>query len=434
MDVIKTDIGYVESMDFTYDNPFRNQPLTGMYLLSILEEKYGDSHSYSLIDFRGYKKNNFMYHIPKKDIYLYSVTSPSLEANMILHKEIKNRLPGSVHVAGGCHTSLYPDTIGDMFDSVVVGEGDNLITNIIDDISNGVLKKYYKDYLSIDINDYPFPSRKYLPYGSIVETGMLDHPYRELPGTSVMFSRGCPFRCHFCANMFVKKIQYRKACLIKKEIKYLKEMYGVEALALKDDNCIPFNKEYAYSFLKVMKDSKMKWRGQTRGNGVDKDIMKLAWKSGCVNIAIGIESISQKVLNLINKKMDIGKAKEYICFLKNIGIGVRLHFIIGLPGETDTVAKDIISFIKEMQPSSVLLSLLIPMPGSYIYNHRDEFGIELVHKDFTKYFGLFGRHKPEKGKLVFRYNGESDNGRSNEDILRDHDMVQTFIREEGYNF
>lgn len=171
--------------------------------------------------------------------------------------------------------------------------------------------------------------------------------------------------------------------------------------------------------------------------GVDPEMVKLAKKSGCVEIAVGVESVSQRARDIINKRINIDEARKYLQYIKNEGIDRRLLLIIGLPGEPDDIADKTVEFIKETEPSSVLLSLFCPVPGSEVYKNPKRFGIKInpdVHYDkYTTAFGRFDSN--EKPVKIFEYEkitpfGE---GKSMDIIINDYMRIQDFLRENGYN-
>jgi len=419
--------------------PFRNQPLTELYLLTILEERFGNKVQLSMIDLRGTEERHSIYRIPENDVFLYSAATLSIDEISRIVKRLRSAYPNAKHIAGGPHINLFPGDSAKIFDSIVLGEGEDLIIKVINDIFSSKLKPRYIQKKPVDVDLYPYPSRKFLPRTAVVDTGVLDNENINLKGTAVVFSRGCPFNCYFCANnnLMFGPVRYRSPRLVKEEIEYLKKEYEIEALALKDDNCIPFDKEFAKKFLGYISQTKMKWRGQTRANGVPSDMVKLAKKAGCTDLAIGVESASQKVLDIINKKIYLKKAREYIQFLKKTGIGVRVHFIFGLPGETEDIVKKTLDFINDTNPDSVLLSLFCPMPGSEIFDNPKRFGLNIETKEWDAYRTAFGRFdEKEHPSLIFNYNKVTPFGRSmkNEEIIQNFEEVQTILRERGLNF
>ncbi len=432
-------IGFILSSSKQNYKPFRNQPLTILYLLTILENKFGDRVNLSLIDLRGVNEGSLLFHIPECDVFLYSVATLDFVEITGIVQGLRSTYPKAKHIAGGCHVNISTEECSKVFDSIVLGEGEESILKVISDILALDLKPIYRQAEPVDLNTYPYASRKYLPRKAVVDTGLLPEKYLNKPGTTSLFSRGCPFNCYFCANKGLKfgPVRFRSPKLIEEEIEYLKREYQIEALAIKDDNTIPPDQRVARPLLEAIGRTGIKWRGQTRANGVHPDMVKLAYEAGCTDISMGIESASQKVLEIVNKKIDLNKAKEYIQLLRKTGIGVRLDFIIGLPGETDDIVEQTLSFIDEAEPSSVLLSILIPMPGSEIFKHPERFGIKITTYEWQKYSNLAGRYKEDElPNSLIEYDEVTPwgKGRSKERIFEDYVQLQGILRERELNF
>jgi len=429
-------VGFVVQSDRKNYKPFRNQPLNALHFLTILDDNFQDGYN-SLVDLRGIEEENFIYHIPEKDVFLYSITSINYLETTRAVKTIRERYPDAKHVAGGIHVNLFPEESSEVFDAIALGEGEENIVKIIDDVRNSNLKKVYNQTNPIDINSFPHPSREYLPKSAVVEKGLLSGEYLDLLGTAVLFSRDCPYNCSFCANPVQKKARFRSPDRIKDEINYLKDVYGIEALAIKDDQAIPSNPNIAKNNLEAIAETNIKWRGQCRANGISRDTLKLAKYSGCVDLAIGIESVSQDVLDIVNKKIDLGEARKFLNYCEDEGIGRRIHLIMGLPGEKENIVEESIKFIEETRPSSVLLSLLAPTPGSDLYENPSKYGIKLHNVPFDEIFSASGRFdKDEETRMIFEYEKETPFGKSmsNSQIIENHERLLDFLWDKDLNF
>lgn len=435
------EIGFIISTSRHDHDPFRNQPLSALYLLTILENHFGPQIKLCLIDLRHFgDESDITGFIPEKDIYMYSVTSlESVELFSLVH-DLRLKYPKAKHIAGGPHITIDTEGSKPHFDAVVTGEGEGSIIQVVYDLINSKLQPIYQQKCTPDLDQYPYALRKFLPEKHVVGKGLLDYPHNDMLATTVIFSRGCPFNCYFCANkhLLFGAVRYRSPQLVIDEIEYLKREYGIQALALKDDNGIPLDKKVAIPFLESIAKTGILWRGQSRANGIDMDMVKLAKQSGCTDIAIGIESASKKVLKLINKRIDLDKGKKYIELLHQFGIGVRLHFILGLPGEDESIIEKTLAFIDETSPRSVLLSVLVPRPGSEFYEKPHKFGMNLYPNiGFDKYQSTFGRFEAdEKAHMVYEYDRETSWGRSMSPMKINiiYTELQAILRERKLNF
>jgi radical SAM superfamily enzyme YgiQ (UPF0313 family) len=175
----------------------------------------------------------------------------------------------------------------------------------------------------------------------------------------------------------------------------------------------------------------------SRANGISEEMVKLAAEAGCTEIAIGIESVWPETLKLINKGINLEKAKAYIKTLKKYEIGTKLLFILGLPGESDDIVSHTLDFIDETEPTGVQLALLCPLPGSEIGDNPEKFGIKNINPNWDEYRMLYGRFdEGEKPQLMFEYEDVTPWGKSKstEKIVSDYIELQAILREKGLNF
>lgn len=430
-------IGFIHpSNKYNYDR-FRNPPLVELYLLTIIERHFQEKVGLSLIDLRGIEDKYIFYHIPEKDVYLYSISTPDFPEFYNILTNLRSLYPSAKHIAGGPHINIFPERCNTLFDAIVLGEGEESIIKVIGDILNLRLKPVYRQEQYIDLNLYPYPDRKYLPKTTIVGTGILPGENYNLLGTEAVFSRGCPGNCYFCANkkLTFGPVRFRSPELVTEEIEYLKREYGIKALMIRDDHAIPSNHNDAIRHLEAIRKISIKWRGLVRANSIlDKnmDIVELLKESGCIGLGIGIESVSPRVLKLVNKGINLDRTIKFIKLLGDIGIGIRLNLIMGLPGEPDDIVKQTLKFIDETNPVSVMLSILCPMPGSEMFDNPDKFGIVIDTTDWEKYHVIFGRFDPsELPKMVFHYKDDCPWGKGNnrEKILQNYIELQTNLRD-----
>jgi radical SAM superfamily enzyme YgiQ (UPF0313 family) len=380
---------------------------------------------------------NLLDQFEEHDAYLYSIhTLDAVEANTLV-AGLRKKYKKACHIAGGPHVSLFPDLTGKVFDAIAIGESEQSIINIVNDLLAANLQPTYKQAELSDLNAYPYPDRKWIDRSQVAQDAILNKEYIDLKGTSVLLSRGCPFDCHFCSNLVAGNVRYRDAELIQEELEYLKRDYGVEALAIKDDNAIPVGKVFSRPYLEAIGSAGLKWRGQSRATGILPEMARLAKEAGCIEIAIGLDSVSAEARNAVNKQLNMEKAREYIALLQNIGIGVRLHFIIGFPNEPPDIAKQTMQFINEVDPNSVLLSILIPLPGTEMYRNPDAFGMTDLSTDFDKYKTAWaGFNEDERPEMVFRYKKQTPwgEGRSNDVIIDDYLTIQSELRTRRMKF
>ena len=433
-------IGFIfPSSEYLFD-PFRGDPFTHFHILTILEDTFGSAITPLLIDLRGIKRHFAKYHIPECDVFLHSVYTLDFAEQLEIITILRQQYPHAIHIAGGPHANFFPKECSAIFDAVIFGEGDEAIVKAVSDIKRGMLQKTYRpDCMMIDINKYSYPRRNFLPKSATVRKNMLTLKNKpgldKLNGTTALFSRGCPYRCSFCAIEYARRetpgIRFRKPEHIEAEIDYLKQEYGIQGLALSDEIVFPLDKKVATKHLEAIGRTNILWRGQCRVDGVAPEIAALARQAGCVALGMGVESVVQRCLDIINKQISIKKARQTIAMLKQNDIEARVYLIIGVPGEPDDIVEQTWQFIQETQPDLIYLRLFTARPGTDVFNHPEKFGIAHVNTDWENTM-----HQHREGKemrLSFQYACTTPWGRgmSEDEIVRNYTELHRRIKEAG---
>ncbi len=433
-------IGFVfPSSEYLFD-PFRGDPHTHFQILTVLESAL-PGLELALIDLRGVKREFALYHVPECDAYLHSVYTLDFNEQDSLVSQLKDRYPRAKHIAGGPHAVEFPDECLKIFDSLILGDGEELIVEALRDLAASDLKPVYKQREPVDLNRYPFPKRHYLPASTVARKGLValkdDGKYKDLMSTTAIFSRGCPYKCSFCHMPKTKEfglgIRFKHPELVEAEIEYLKRDYGIQAISFLDEICLPLARAKSIPYLEAIGRTGVAWKGQCRADTITSETARLARQAGCVVMCMGVESASQVPLDAINKKINLAQTKQSIRWLKQSGIEVRLYMILGLPGEPEDIVDRTWSFIRETDPDLVYLSLLTVRPGTEMFNHPEKFGLKEVSKDWDKTMHLFNRYSDERPTLTFSYDESSPlgKGRSPERIVNDYLELQRRLKENG---
>jgi len=314
---------------------------------------------------------------------------------------------------------------------VVLGPGEESFIEIINNCCNGGLEKTYtSDWKMVNYNDYPFAQRHYLSESAIINTELFGK-YGGERGTSAMFSRGCNFKCAYCVYNVPSAIQMRSPQAVEAEIKYLKAEYNIKAINLRDEICIPLSPKVAVPHLEAIGRSEVIWRGQTRV-GAPRDMIVLARETGCVELAVGVESVSQDVLNIINKGQKIQQVREFFEICREVGIKTKMCLILGLPGEPPDIVDITRAFIEQVRPDYVNISGFCPVPGSDIFNNRQNYGIKYIDEDWGKHAHLVFRFSDEEHfGLPFEYEQTSQWGKtfSRSEIINNIRELQHYLQQ-----
>jgi len=416
-------------------DPLKHQPYWEVYYSTHLKEQGYDIDLYDMRDNSAEDLVHAVENTPERDFYFYWIFKTGDAAEIYsIASLLKKKYPNSIHAAGGTHVDMCPDECESFFDSIVVGPGETAFGKIIEDTRLKNLKRRYtSDYKETQFRDTLIPDRSFLPHEKVVNNKIFSQ-YGEIPTTLTYFSRGCVFKCAYCVYNVPNQLQVRAPESIKQEINYFKENYGVRGILVKDEIAIHPNKKISSATLNAIKDCDVVWRGQTISIA-SREQLELAKNSGCLELSVGIETVDDNVMKMIDKQWQSQKKIEsFISNCKDLDIKVKICLILGLPGEKHDIAKKTIEFLDRVSPDYISVSGFCPLPGSTIYRNPEKYGIEYIDKNWNNHSHLLYRFSDEEeAGLPFRYSENAPWGKSmsREQIKNSIIEVQTWAREKG---
>jgi len=219
-----------------------------------------------------------------------------------------------------------------------------------------------------DLDSLPIPAwhlappEKYrgLPNGVVL---------KKLPYAPILTTRGCPYRCTFCAGFRItgRKIRHRSLGLVWQEIELLVKEYGVREIHIEDDN-FTFDKDYAKEFCRTAIEKNLPVLFSTpngiRLDTLDDELLSLMKKAGWYVVHCGIESGSDRILKKIQKATTTSEIRKRIELIHSHGLPVAAYFILGLPGETRQDIEKTIEFARSSKVEWAQFACFLPIPGS----------------------------------------------------------------------
>ncbi|RKY33684.1 MAG: hypothetical protein DRP78_07275, partial [Candidatus Omnitrophota bacterium] len=252
---------------------------------------------------------------------------------------------------------------------------------------NSKIIKNKPQQLIDDLDCLPWPLREQLPLDKY-----LDAPGGiPLPCATMWASRGCPFKCTFCLwpqIMYRGSIyRARKVKNVVDEMEYLVKKLGFKSIYF-DDDTWNVGRQRIVEFCSELQKRRLKipWAIMARADLMDDELLRIMRKSGLFAVKYGIESSSQKLVDNIQKGLDLKKAWQVIKYTQYLGIKIHLTFTFGLPGENKKTITETIKYALKLDPTSVQFSLATPFPGTKFYEQMDKAGYILT-KQLEKFDG-----------------------------------------------
>lgn len=305
------------------------------------------------------------------DLVAFSTfTAQSLEAYALADRV---RAMGVPVVIGGLHATVLPDEVGLHADAVVIGDGESVWPELLRDAEGGRLRPVYGDREGrFDLGASPMPRFDLLD---------IDR-YNRL---TVQTSRGCPFRCEFCASSILFSPKYRQKPMerVLAEIDRVRELWPRPFIEFADDNGL-VNKAYWMRLLPELGARKLRWFTETDVSIADDPALLGALAdSGCAEVLIGLESPVEAGLCGLEARADWKHRKwatnlAAVRRIQDHGIRVNGCFIIGLDGHGPGVFESVYEFAGEAGLFDVQITLPTPFPGTPMYERLKSAG-RLTH-------------------------------------------------------
>jgi radical SAM superfamily enzyme YgiQ (UPF0313 family) len=306
---------------------------------------------------------------------------------------LKKNSPKVKIIIGGAHITALPKEsleYSPAFDLGVVGEGEATIVELLDALRDGrslegVRGIVYRQNSSIvvspareliaDLDTLPLPAWDLLP--DLTRHYFPPSPsLKRLPSFSIITSRGCPYNCIFCdKSAFGSKIRSHQPAYILSMIKDLYYNYGVRDLRINDDNFVLLRNNVSEVCRRIKQEGlDLSWCCLSSVQVINPEIVRTLKEAGCWQLRFGLESGSQRILDIIQKCASVEKARQAIEITRRAGIESYGFFMIANPGETKETIRQTIDFAKSLPLDVFKLNFLTPLPGSKLWDNAEEFG------------------------------------------------------------
>lgn len=374
-------------------------PLGLAYIAANLEKR---AYSVKIVDFEVEEKG-LSYWLNKwqpKYVGISGTTHTRFES-FRLASETKRFNPEIVVIYGGVHaTFTASDTLIHIkdIDYIVRGEGEEILPELIDAL-NG--KKNVDTVKGISyrtgegIKENPAAPRVEpldgLPRPAYHLLDMkkysLNMEFVHKKGISLITSRGCLARCSFCSasRMFNHRVTVHSASRILDEIDFLFDNYGFEGVKIFDSTLTMLRSHIEGLCDEILRRKRsFPWECEIRVGTVDRPLLEKMKEAGCYYVNFGVESASQKVLNLMRKGITVEKAEELLNFCSEVGLKTKVFFSFGHIGENMGDVRKTFHFIDRYRDKITTLASGAGVriyPGTYLEEYARKNG--LLPEDFS---------------------------------------------------
>jgi anaerobic magnesium-protoporphyrin IX monomethyl ester cyclase len=324
-----------------------------------------------------------------------AISAMTIEYRKSVHRtcEIVKKVDDNIIVImGGIYPTLSLEIAqkDENIDFIICGEGEKRLPNLLKAIdAGGGFEKidglvYEKNGAQIanpvqsrieDLDAAPFPDyslfnmKKYTYYD---QQYTQNFRFREHPWAQTITSRGCPYKCIFCASnrIYGLPIRYRSPENVLAEVDMLVEKYGIREMIFVDDSFLQ-SKSRAVKLFQGLIERKydLVWKSNNLSIFLmDDEILEMMKASGCYQISASIESGHPDTLKRIRKPINLEKIQIIIEKVKKLKIELISNFVIGFPFETWEEIRETFRYAESIDIDYVLFSIATPLPATELYD------------------------------------------------------------------
>lgn len=306
----------------------------------------------------------------RPDVIGFSIVNANRWGGIDIARIAKQILPEVKIVFGGIGTTFLWRHLLTHFkeiDFAVLGEGEYSFLNLIQCIEG-------KNYEKInEIKGIAFRKGekvfKTIDAEVIRDLDRLPMPSKYFEFQHLSSSRGCPANCTFCGSpqFWGHKVRFHSPEYFVEQLERLYQK-GITFFYVSDDT-FTMGKDRVIQICKkiIEKDLKITWFAISRVNYVDEEILYWMKKAGCIQISYGVESGSEKIRDILNKRIKTDDIKRAFALTTMYGILARAYFIYGSPGESYETIQETMDLIHDIKPLSVIFYILDIFPGTALY-------------------------------------------------------------------
>jgi len=372
-------------------------PSLGIAIMAAILERHG----YSVVIWDGMARRSSLKQIADvvKDVRprfvgLTAMTH-SITPAALIAKAIKDSSAEIITMIGGSHVTAVPQEtlkkFPGVFDFCVIGEGEETLIELIEAVDNDLNLSLVKgiaymegdnNYVQtisrdsiMDMDKLPFPAWHLLPdIKSNYSPTLTSSGGRTT--NHLITSRGCPAKCIFCdTSVNGKKIRGYSSDYVIEMIEILHKKYGIDDIQINDDTYVNLKKRvFEISEKLIQKKWDLTWSCDARVSSVSKESLEIMGRSGCWQIAFGVETGSERIMKVLEKRVTFKQVRNAFKWARDAGIGPKGFFIMGNPGETHESIGETISLIRELDMDVMGCTYFTVFPGSPIHSNVEMYG------------------------------------------------------------
>ncbi len=379
--------GYFIKEDEKEQAIMRPYPPLGILYLSAWLEQHGYDNQVFDTTFK-YKKDLKQYLLQNRPEVIAIYTNLMTKLNVIelvqfIRKE--ESLQKSVIVLGGPDIRYNVDNyLSTGANIAVIGEGEQTMLEIVQTVEKGNREEFGHitglAYRNIEgdiittaernrirpVDSLPFPNRKKIDIPAYLNVWKTHHGKSAM---TVSTQRGCPYTCKWCSTaVYGQSYRRRSPKLVAQELKYLKETYNPDSIWFVDD-VFTVSHKWLKEFQEEVQaqEAMIPFECITRADRMNEEVVQVLKDAGAFRVWIGSESGSQKIIDAMDRRVDVHQVRKMIQKTREYGMQAGTFIMLGYPGETMEDIEETIHHLKVANPDQFTITVAYPIKGTGLY-------------------------------------------------------------------
>ncbi len=222
-----------------------------------------------------------------------------------------------------------------------------------------------------DLSTLPLPNREGINISKYLQVWKDKHGKSSM---TVNTQRGCPYTCKWCSTaVYGQSYRRRPAKLVVEELAMLQKKYNPDTIWFVDDVFTVSHKWIREFHSETKRQNRsIPFECITRAERLNDEILQLLKEAGCYRIWIGAESGSQKIIDAMDRRVDVNTVSEAIKKTNAIGIETGTFIMLGYPGEDEKDINETINYLKKANPTYFTITIAYPIKGTSLYSEIEK--------------------------------------------------------------
>lgn len=317
-------------------------------------------------------------------LYTNLFTKPNLIGIMRFIR-LQEALRDSLIVLGGSDVMYnVEDYLACGADLIVIGEGEQTMLEVALTVDGGghtdfshipglayrlgdgsVFKTAPREKLR-DLDLLPLPARHKIDHQVYLDLWKKRHGYNTM---SISTQRGCPYTCRWCSTaVYGQSYRRNSPQKVVDEIESLQKNYDFDIIWFVDD-VFTINYKWLGEFRDELarRNIRIQFECTTRSDRLNAEVVKMLKDCGCFRVWIGAESGSQRIIDAMDRRVEVGQVRDMIRAARQEGMETGTFIMLGYPGETDADIRETLRHLNAANPDFFTITIVYPIKGTGLY-------------------------------------------------------------------